>query len=59
VRLHPPVTEEEALEWLTAQASARWDEISRELQAALGTLAKAMASVSAADLPEDVEPNLL
>jgi hypothetical protein len=56
MRLTPAVTEEEALEWLTAEALARWGEISGELAAALRSLARAMAAVSSASLPEDVEP---
>jgi hypothetical protein len=56
MRLSPPVQEEEALGWLTAEAHERWGEISDELAAALRSLAKAMAAVSEVSLPEDVEP---
>ena len=56
MRLRPAVTEEEAFAWLTAEARARWTEVSDELSAALRSLAKAMAAVSNVSLPEDVEP---
>jgi hypothetical protein len=56
MRLHPAVTEKEALAWLLAQAEARWGEVTPELRAGLESLARAMAAVSAVDLPENIEP---
>jgi hypothetical protein len=56
MRLHPAVTEEEALAWLLAQAEARWGTVSPELLAGLKSLAKAMADVSAVQIPEHIEP---
>lgn len=56
MRLTPAVTEDEALDWLMGEARARWGEVSDELGASLRSLAKAMAAVSNASLPEDVEP---
>lgn len=57
MRLHPPVTEEEAFAFLKSQAVALWGaESARELEAALKALAGAMAAVSAAELPEGLEP---
>jgi hypothetical protein len=57
MRLFPPVSEKEALEWLKSEASNRWgaDAIAA-LERSLTTLAQAMAAVSAAEVPEDVEP---
>lgn len=57
MRLHPPVTEEEAFAFLKNQAIALWGaESARELEAALKALAGALAAVSAAELPEGLEP---
>jgi len=57
MRLNPPVTKEEALEWLTLQAKATWGEDRiPELQENLDAIAEAMAIISAVDLPDDLEP---
>ena len=58
MRLDPPVSEEEALQWLIDQATVRWVENSDSLRDALVTLARAMAAVSAVGIPEEIEPNL-
>ena len=57
MRLHPPVTQAEALAWLRSQAeplspNARPE----ELQTVLQPLAEAMAAISATVLPDDLEP---
>jgi hypothetical protein len=60
MRLYPPVTVEEALEWLKGQAQQEWGaEPTPELEESLRPLAEAMAIVSAIELPEEVEPFLL
>jgi hypothetical protein len=60
VRLYPPVTVEEALEWLKSQAQQEWGaEPTPELDESLKPLAEAMAVVSAIELPEEIEPFLL
>ena len=59
MRLYPPVSEEEALKWLRGEATARWGKVTPDLERSLGTLAEAMAAVSAAQLPEEAEPLLL
>ena len=57
MRLYPPVTAEETLEWLRREAQARWgQELEPELESALKTLADAMAAVSATPLPDHIEP---
>lgn len=57
MRLYPPITEEEARQWLLEQATARWgSEQAQELERMIRPLAEAMAAASAAELPEDVEP---
>lgn len=57
MRLHPAISEEEALEWLLAQALAVWDlQRTPELEKAAKPLADAMAAISATVLPEEVEP---
>jgi hypothetical protein len=60
VRLYPPVTVEEALEWLKRQAQQEWDAgPTPQLEESLRPLAEAMATVSAIVLPEEIEPFLL
>ena len=57
MRLHPAVTIEEALAWLTAQAESTWGvQPTPELAEALWPTAEAMAAVSATVLPEEIEP---
>jgi len=60
MRLKPPVSTEEALEWLTAEAKSTWGiELSPEVDEQLKPMAEAMAAVSAAAVPEEMEPLLL
>lgn len=57
MRLHPAVSEDEALNWLRAQALQSWgEERLPELEASLRRLAEAMALVSAVQLPDEMEP---
>jgi len=57
MRLYPPVSQEEALEWLRQQAIAQWGpDLEPQLERALETMAEAMATVSATPIPENVEP---
>lgn len=57
MRLHPAVTEEEALSWLTDQATAAWGaERLPELTENLKAIAEAMAIISGVELPDDLEP---
>ncbi|MDZ7728062.1 MAG: hypothetical protein U5Q44_07630 [Dehalococcoidia bacterium] len=57
MRLHPAVTKDEALEWLTEQARVTWGEDRvPELKDNLESMADAMAAISAVELPDDVEP---
>ena len=57
MRLYPPVSEEEAFEWLRREAVAQWGpDLEPQLESTLKTLAEAMAAVSATELPENVEP---
>lgn len=59
MRLKPEVSVEEALGWLVGQAASVWGlEPSTELEASLRPTAEAMAAVSAAEVPDDVEPLL-
>lgn len=57
MRLHPAVTKEEALEWLTTQATVEWgaDRLP-ELEAGLAELADALADISTIELPDDLPP---
>ncbi len=60
MRLKPPVSVEEALSWLETQAIGAWGvEAGPELTTALTSMAQAMAAVSAAAIPEDIEPLLV
>lgn len=57
MRLYPPVSDQEALEWLTQEAVATWGkEREADLREMLKSIAEAMAAVSAVELPEEVEP---
>jgi hypothetical protein len=57
MRLHPAVTQAEALEWLTTQAQDTWGEERLDaLKPNLESLAEAMSAVSAVELPDDLEP---
>lgn len=57
MRLSPPVSKEEVLEWLRKEALAQWGpEIEPQLESALETLATAMVAVSGTPLPEHIEP---
>jgi hypothetical protein len=57
LRLHPPVSVEEALEWLKRRAEAEWGvQPTPELEASLRPTAEAMAAVSEATVPEVIEP---
>jgi hypothetical protein len=58
--LKPPVTVEEALQWLELQAIVTWGvNPSSELTASLQPIAQAMAAVSSAEVPDDIEPLLI
>ena len=60
MRLKPPVTVDEALDWLEKQAVADWGvEPDPELRKTLTATAEAMAAVSTAEVPEDTEPLLV
>lgn len=57
MRLHPPVTTDEAYAWLKGQAASTWGEDrAGELDENLKTMAEAMALISAVELPDDLEP---
>ncbi len=57
MRLHPGVSPEETMSWLTKQAQETFGvDASPELQAALEPFAESMAAVSAFQLPDEVEP---
>jgi hypothetical protein len=60
MRLKPPITFEEALAWLTAQAVSAWGvQESDELKASLTPMAHNMVAISAAEVPADTEPLLI
>ena len=60
MRLKPAVSVDEAVNWLAAQAAADWGvEITPELIKTLMPMAEAMAAISAADVPADIEPMFL
>ncbi|MEZ4503904.1 MAG: hypothetical protein R3C39_14875 [Dehalococcoidia bacterium] len=60
MRLKPPVSEGEALEFLKGQAKLVWGiDVTPEIEAQLKSMAEAMADVSAAPIPEAAEPLLL
>jgi hypothetical protein len=57
MRIYPPVTPEEARDWLAAQAAAAWgEEAAAALAGDVATLAEAMSTVSSVQLPDDLEP---
>ena len=57
MRLYPPVSQEEAQTYLTAQATLAWGaERAEELGKDLATMAEAMALISAVELPDELEP---
>lgn len=57
MRLHPAVTEAEALDWLRARAVETWGkERAGAIDSGLKGLAEAMAALSATPLPDDLEP---
>jgi hypothetical protein len=59
MRLHPEVSTDEALGWLTSEATRSFEvPDSPELQTALRPLAEAMAAVSAVVVPDDLEPQV-
>jgi hypothetical protein len=54
------VTVDEALTWLKGQAVSTWGvEMTAEMEKMLTPTAEAMAAVSAAAIPEEIEPLLL
>ena len=57
MRLHPPVTKDEALKFLQDRTAEVWGEDKViELEKALIALAEAMAVISRAEIPETTEP---
>ena len=58
MRLHPAITQEEAMSWLLAQTAnsglttMEQDEVRKSLK----SMAEAMAAVSAVELPEELAP---
>jgi hypothetical protein len=57
VRLYPPVSQEEAQAWLTAQAtSTLGEEATKGLANDISTMAEAMSIIGAVQLPDDLEP---
>lgn len=57
MRLYPPVPQEEAQAWLTAQAkSTLGTDETTALADDIATLAEAMSMISAVRLPDDLEP---
>lgn len=57
MRLYPPVTQEEAQAWLTAQArSTLGADGATALADEIATMAEAMSVISAVRLPDDLEP---
>ena len=60
MRLKPPVTFTESLAWLKDQAVSTWGiEITPEVAEMLTPMAEAMVDVSAASIPDDIEPLML
>jgi hypothetical protein len=58
MRLRPPVTKEETLEWLRQEAIRRWGALTPELEQSLDSLAEAMVAISALELAPEFEPLL-
>jgi len=57
MRIYPPVTTEEARDWLTAQAALAWgDEALAGLAEDIATMAEAMSVITTVRLPDDLEP---
>jgi hypothetical protein len=59
MRLYPPVTPQEARSWLSAQATGIVGaEAATKMATEIATLAEAMSTVGAVQLPDDLEPLL-
>ena len=56
MRVYPPVSKEELVVYLSAQAKLMWGDASPVSESVLDTLAEAMAMVGAIDVPDDIEP---
>lgn len=57
VRLKPPVSQDQATTFLTQSAKLSWgDAVADELAPILEGIARSMETVSALDIPDDVEP---
>lgn len=57
MRLYPPVSEEEALLWLTGQAVSTWGaEKTKQIEPRLKSLAQALSAVSNKPMPVEMEP---
>jgi hypothetical protein len=58
MRLHPAITQEEAHAWLKEQVRKDDPSIAEgpELEAALQSIAEAMAAISRVVLPDELEP---
>jgi hypothetical protein len=58
MRLHPPITEEEARAWLKEQVLRDDPALAEdpELDTAVQSLAEAMAAISRVVLPDELEP---
>lgn len=57
MRLHPAVTDAEALAWLRRQVNALdLEQLPDDLDAALAATAESMAAISRVVLPDDLEP---
>jgi hypothetical protein len=60
MRIYPPVTAEEARDWLAAQAAVGWGEEAAAGRADdIASMAEAMSIVSFVRLPDDLEPLFL
>jgi len=57
VRLKPPVSQDQAAAFLTQSANLSWGKaVADELAPLLDGIARSMATVSALDIPDEVEP---
>jgi hypothetical protein len=57
MRMKPPVTVDEAFDWLQEQAARTWpDEVGLRMATEVQRIAVAMAAISAADIPPEIEP---
>ena len=56
MRVYPPVSKEEAVEYLTAQARLLWGDTPAVSETVLDTVAEALSMISAIDVPDEVEP---